>query len=52
MRAEVAGWEPPRGPDLADLVRSVVGAPDVHLVFHFAAQTAVTTSVVAPRADG
>jgi CDP-paratose 2-epimerase len=34
-----------------DLVRSVVGAPDVHLVFHFAAQTAVTTSVVAPRED-
>ncbi|MDQ6671104.1 MAG: GDP-mannose 4,6-dehydratase [Chloroflexota bacterium] len=33
------------------LVRSVVGAPDVHLVFHFAAQTAVTTSVVNPRDD-
>src|SRR5581483_9402828 len=28
----------------ADLVRAVVGASDVHLVFHFAAQTAVTTS--------
>jgi CDP-paratose 2-epimerase len=35
----------------ADLVRSVIGAPDVHLVFHFAAQTAVTTSLVAPRED-
>jgi CDP-paratose 2-epimerase len=35
----------------ADLVRSVVGADDVHLVFHFAAQTAVTTSVTAPRED-
>jgi CDP-paratose 2-epimerase len=35
----------------ADLVRSVVGANDVHLVFHFAAQTAVTTSLVAPRED-
>jgi CDP-paratose 2-epimerase len=35
----------------ADLVRSVVGARDVHLVFHFAAQTAVTTSLVAPRED-
>ncbi len=34
-----------------DLVRSVVGAPEVHLVFHFAAQTAVTTSVVNPRED-
>lgn len=35
----------------ADLVRSVVGALDVHLVLHFAAQTAVTTSLVAPRED-
>jgi len=35
----------------ADAVRSVVGADDVHLVFHFAAQTAVTTSLVAPRED-
>jgi CDP-paratose 2-epimerase len=35
----------------ADLVRSIVGARGVHLVFHFAAQTAVTTSLVAPRED-
>jgi len=35
----------------ADLVRSIVGAPDVQLVFHFAAQTAVTTSIEAPRED-
>ena len=35
----------------AELVRSVVGANDVHLVFHFAAQTAVTTSLVEPRED-
>jgi CDP-paratose 2-epimerase len=35
----------------ADLVRSVIGADNVHLVFHFAAQTAVTTSLVAPRED-
>src|SRR5919199_2318454 len=35
----------------ADLVRSVVGGPGVDIVFHFAAQTAVTTSVVAPRDD-
>jgi CDP-paratose 2-epimerase len=35
----------------ASHVRSVIGAPDVHLVFHFAAQTAVTTSLVAPRED-
>lgn len=35
----------------ANLVRRVVGGRDVHLVFHFAAQTAVTTSVVAPRED-
>jgi CDP-paratose 2-epimerase len=35
----------------AELVRSVVGADDVQLVFHFAAQTAVTTSVVDPRSD-
>ena len=35
----------------ADLVRSVVGADDVHLVFHFAAQTAVTTSLTDPRED-
>jgi CDP-paratose 2-epimerase len=34
-----------------DLVRSTVGAADVHLVFHFAAQTAVTTSLVEPRED-
>jgi CDP-paratose 2-epimerase len=33
------------------LVQSVVGARDVHLVFHFAAQTAVTTSLVEPRQD-
>jgi CDP-paratose 2-epimerase len=35
----------------ADLVRRTVGAADVQLVFHLAAQTAVTTSVVDPRAD-
>ena len=35
----------------ADLVRSIIGATDVHLVFHFAAQTAVTTSLEAPRED-
>ncbi len=35
----------------ADLVRSVVGDDDVHLVFHFAAQAAVTTSLVDPRGD-
>jgi CDP-paratose 2-epimerase len=35
----------------ADLVRSVVGDADVHQVFHFAAQTAVTTSLVSPRED-
>jgi CDP-paratose 2-epimerase len=35
----------------ADLVRTVVGARGVDLVFHFAAQTAVTTSLVAPRED-
>jgi CDP-paratose 2-epimerase len=34
-----------------DLVRSVVGGSSVDLVFHFAAQTAVTTSLVAPRDD-
>ena len=34
-----------------DLVRSVVGARDVNLVFHLAAQTAVTTSLVDPRED-
>src|SRR6266545_564732 len=34
-----------------DLVRSIVGTDDVHLVFHFAAQTAVTTSLVDPRED-
>jgi CDP-paratose 2-epimerase len=34
-----------------DLVQSVVGASDVQLVFHFAAQTAVTTSLVTPRDD-
>jgi CDP-paratose 2-epimerase len=35
----------------AELVRAVVGARDVGAVFHFAAQTAVTTSVTAPRED-
>ena len=35
----------------ADVVRSVIGADDVHLVFHLAAQTAVTTSLTAPRED-
>jgi len=35
----------------AEHVRSVVGADDVQLVFHFAAQTAVTTSLVDPRSD-
>jgi CDP-paratose 2-epimerase len=35
----------------AELVQSVVGASDVHVVFHFAAQTAVTTSLVNPRED-
>ncbi len=35
----------------ADHLRAVVSAPDVHLVFHCAAQTAVTTSLVAPRDD-
>ena len=35
----------------ADLVRSVVAAAGVDMVFHFAAQTAVTTSLVAPRDD-
>jgi len=35
----------------AELVRSVVGADDVHMVFHFAAQTAVTTSITQPRED-
>ena len=35
----------------AALVRRLVGASDVGLVFHFAAQTAVTTSVADPRAD-
>jgi CDP-paratose 2-epimerase len=34
-----------------DLVRSVIGDRNVHAVFHFAAQTAVTTSVAAPRED-
>jgi CDP-paratose 2-epimerase len=33
------------------LVQSVVSARDVHLVFHFAAQTAVTTSLAEPRED-
>src|SRR4030081_934590 len=32
-------------------VRSVIGARDVHLIFHFAAQTAVTTSLLEPRDD-
>jgi len=35
----------------AELVRSVIGASDVHLVLHFAAQTAVTTSLLDPRED-
>ncbi len=35
----------------AEHVRSVIGACNVHLVFHFAAQTAVTTSLVDPRTD-
>ncbi len=35
----------------ADRVRSVIGGRNVHLVFHFAAQTAVTTSLVDPRTD-
>jgi CDP-paratose 2-epimerase len=35
----------------ADLVQDVVGASDVDLVFHFAAQTAVTTSLTDPRDD-
>ncbi len=35
----------------ANLVRRVIGATDVDLVFHFAAQTAVTTSVADPRVD-
>jgi CDP-paratose 2-epimerase len=34
-----------------ELIRATVGADNVHLVFHFAAQTAVTTSVEAPRED-
>src|SRR5438128_2001723 len=34
-----------------DLVQSVVGASDVHVVFHLAAQTAVTTSIASPRED-
>ena len=32
-------------------VRSVVGEADMHIVYHFAAQTAVTRSVVEPRED-
>src|SRR4051812_21558632 len=35
----------------AALVHQVVGASDVGLVFHFAAQTAVTTSIPKPRED-
>lgn len=35
----------------ADLVQSVVGDRDVQIVFHFAAQTAVTTSLTNPRED-
>src|SRR5919206_580888 len=35
----------------ADLVRRVVGQPGVRLVLHFAAQTAVTTSLGDPRED-
>ncbi|MBV9582872.1 MAG: GDP-mannose 4,6-dehydratase [Chloroflexi bacterium] len=34
-----------------EAVQSVVGARDVHVVFHFAAQTAVTRSLVEPRED-
>jgi CDP-paratose 2-epimerase len=34
-----------------DLVRSIVGASGIQLIFHFAAQTAVTTSLVSPRDD-
>lgn len=32
-------------------VRAVVGDSDVHIVFHFAAQTAVTRSLLEPRED-
>jgi CDP-paratose 2-epimerase len=35
----------------AALVHRVIGVPDVRLVFHFAAQTAVTTSIARPRED-
>jgi CDP-paratose 2-epimerase len=35
----------------AEQVRAAIGGPNVHLVFHFAAQTAVTTSVVDPGTD-
>jgi CDP-paratose 2-epimerase len=35
----------------AEFVQSVVGARNVNCVFHFAAQTAVTTSLAAPRED-
>lgn len=35
----------------ADAVRAVVADPDVHIVYHFAAQTAVTYSLVEPRED-
>jgi CDP-paratose 2-epimerase len=34
-----------------EAVRRVVAAPDAHIVFHFAAQTAVTSSLVEPRED-
>lgn len=35
----------------AQLMEEVIGAPDVDRVFHFAAQTAVTTSLTDPRND-
>jgi CDP-paratose 2-epimerase len=35
----------------ADAVQSVVAEPDVQIVFHFAAQTAVTYSLAEPRED-
>jgi CDP-paratose 2-epimerase len=35
----------------AELISTVIGAPDVELVFHFAAQTAVTSSLSDPRHD-
>ena len=35
----------------SDLIDDLVGAADVDLVFHFAGQTAVTTSIADPRQD-